>query len=132
MSNVVSKSSPFTSSETTTLQNLAALGTSSSTQAIQKTGANTFANVNIGGGALGGFSFATLTGAIDGSNLAYTFTATIAGVTMIVLRSGTGMREGILWFLEGIHYTKSGSTVTFINPVDSSYAGFIPTLVYIS
>ncbi len=44
MSNVVSKSDPFTSSEITALQNLTALGVSGTGQFIQKTGATTFVN----------------------------------------------------------------------------------------
>lgn len=132
MSNVVSKSDPLTSSEITMIENLGALGTSASNQAIQKTGASTFANVTFGGGTTGGISTKSLTGMVDGSNLVYTFTGSVSGGTMIVLRSGVGMREGLLWFMEGIHYTKSGNIVTFITPIDSSYASFFATLIYLS
>ena len=53
MSQVSNQGEQSTSTEIAALAALVALGTSSATQAIQKTGAIAFANVEIGGGGSG-------------------------------------------------------------------------------
>lgn len=134
MSNVVSRSDPLTSSEITLVENLSALPISGAGQAIQKTGSNTFQNFTpAGGGTAGGFSFSILLApTIDGSNKTYTFIVSPTNATMISLRSPGGMTEGLVTFFEGIHYSRTGGTVTFTTAIDGAYTGYILTLIYIS
>ncbi|MFA6459610.1 MAG: hypothetical protein WCV79_04445 [Candidatus Paceibacterota bacterium] len=68
----ISKADQLTSSEIDLVSGLNSLAVSGATEAIQKTGINSFANINFG--SSGGFTELPATGTVDGSNTVFTFT----------------------------------------------------------
>jgi hypothetical protein len=104
MSNVVGIGDPFTSSEELTIQNLNALAVSGASQAIRKTGANTFANVATGsGGGVGAWS--TPPESPDGTITVFTVGA--SAPTDVVA-------DGAMIFTPD--YSYASNQITFINP----------------
>lgn len=96
MSNISPQGEQSTSTEITALANLVALTTSGASQAIQKTGATTFANVAVGSGSGSSLTILTATGTIDDSNTSFTFTQQ---PTVIVVNGGVYQQTGgtITW-----------------------------------
>jgi len=112
MSNICPKPDAQTDSETLLLRALDNLALSGATQAIQKNGGSSFKNVDLGSG--GGFTILPATGAVDGSNVTFTYTKK---PSYIVIDGGT--------YPENTRWTWSGLTATYsVPPIASGDGGF--------
>ena len=92
--------------------NLTLLGTSGAGQFIRKTGAGTFENATPAGGAI---TIQTVSGTINGSNTAFTVPTSFSGKSWMVLNT--------TFLIEDVHYTVSGTNITYLSAPPAGLSG---------
>ena len=102
-----------TEEEISALDNLTDLAISGASQAIRKTGTNTFANVDVGSGSGSGFTLLPATGTINSINTTFTFTEQ----PDYIISDGA-------WYRVNKGWTWSGSTATMTIPPSDDLYGF--------